>query len=136
MHPALESHLAKYRSLALLCHLADNPGGGTVGATSLLRALAWAEYLETHARRIYAPALAPDLAAAVELDRRLLALPDPFTARDIYRNCWRLLDREGTATAIAVLVDYGRICGQESDGTGRPTVRFQINQALRTGGET
>ena len=49
LHPALESHLAKYRklvpALALICHLVD---GGTrfVGLSALERALAWAKYLE------------------------------------------------------------------------------------------
>ena len=94
--PVLEAHLAKYRSLApsisLLFHLADHPNRGRVGTSSTLRALAWCEYLEKHARRIFAPALAPDLFAAAELDRRLLALPDPFTAKDIYNNCRRGLD--------------------------------------------
>ena len=50
-HPAMESHLAKYRKLvpaiALVCALAD--GETDVSKTSLLRALAWAEYLQTHA---------------------------------------------------------------------------------------
>jgi hypothetical protein len=66
IHPAMESHLAQYRSLvpslALLCHLVDAPDGGTVGLASVQRALAWSEYLETHARRIFAFAPASDLA--------------------------------------------------------------------------
>ena len=132
--PALESHLAKYRSLApslaLLSHLAD-VGRGPVGEPSLLRGLAWCEYLESHARRIYAPALAPDLCAARELDRRLLSLPEPFTAKDIYKNCWRGLDREGTTAALATLEDFGRVRGERTQGPGRPTVRYRVNPALR-----
>ncbi len=133
--PAMESHLAKYRSLApslaLLFHLADNAQGGPVGKPSLVRALAWCEYLESHARRIYAPALAPDLFAAIELDRRLLALPEPFTAKDVYRKCWRGLNREGAAAALATLEDFGRVRGEKSAGPGRPTVRYTVNPALR-----
>lgn len=132
--PALESHLAKYRSLApslaLLFHLAD-VGRGPVGEPSLVRALAWCEYLESHARRIYAPALAPDLFAAIELNRRLLGLPDPFTAKDVYRNHWRGLDRDGTAAALATLEDFGRVRGEKAQGPGRPTVRYRVNPALR-----
>src|SRR5215467_10270694 len=56
LSPALEGHLAKYRklvpALALIDHLAEGGNGG-VGKEALLRALAMAEYLETHARRIY-----------------------------------------------------------------------------------
>jgi len=137
IHPALESHLAKFRSLvpslALLCHLADTPEGGPIGEASMLRALAWAEYLETHARRIYGKALAPDMAAAVELSRRLPSLPDPFTAKDVYRNHWRLLDRHGTADALAVLVDYGHVRAEESTGPGRPTTYYRAHPDLREG---
>lgn len=136
LHPAMEAHLAKYRSLApslaLLFHLADTTGG-PVGKPSLLRALAWCEYLESHGRRLYAPALAHDLFAALELDRRLLALPDPFTARDVYKNHWRGLDKDGTRAALAVLEDYGRVRGERPDTPqgGRPTVLYRVNPALR-----
>lgn len=139
LHPALEAHLAKYRSLApslaLLIHLADAPACGPVPAPALLRALAWCEYLETHARRIYAPALAPDLDSAAELARRLPTLPHPFTARDVYRNCWRLLDPDGTRRAIEVLLDHGHIRLQEDPtppGRGRPSPRYRIHPSLRS----
>src|SRR5262249_14356801 len=56
LSPALEGHLAKYRklvpALALITHFADS-GEGPVTQTSLLKALAFAEYLESHAHRIY-----------------------------------------------------------------------------------
>ncbi len=137
LHPAMEAHLAKYRSLApslaLLFHLADNPEGGPVGAPSLLRALAWCEYLETHARRLYAPALAPGMDAARELDQRLAALPDPFKARDVYRHGWRALDREGTAAALVILEDFGRVRAERTDPTqgGRPTTVYRVHPDLR-----
>lgn len=47
LHPALESHFAKYRklvpALALILHL-SNGGTGPVGGHSVLQALAWSEY--------------------------------------------------------------------------------------------
>ncbi len=56
-HAAFEAHLAKYRklvpALALLMHLADH-SAGAIGAASLSKAMAWAHYLESHARRAYA----------------------------------------------------------------------------------
>ena len=135
LHPAMEAHLAKYRSLvpslALLIHLADCPEGGPVSHRALLQACAWGEYLETHARRLYSQALAPEMAAAVELDRRLSELPDPFTAKDVYRNHWRLLDLDGTSKALRVLADFGRIRGRDRPGIGRPTVEYQTHPALR-----
>lgn len=55
-HPVIEAHRSKYKSLvpslALLIHLADG-GIGPVGTEPLQRAIGWAGYLETHARRIY-----------------------------------------------------------------------------------
>lgn len=137
LHPAMESHLAKFRSLvpslALLSHLADDPEGGEVGVPSLLRALAWSEYLESHARRIYAPALSPELFAALELAKRLPSLPEPFTARDVYRKHWRGLDIEGTRNAVQVLTDFGHIreVDEAPPAYGRQTVRYAVHPAIQ-----
>jgi hypothetical protein len=119
--------------VALLCHLADHPEGGPVGHAALLKACGWAECLESHVRRLYCQALEPKLAAAVELDRRMSDLSEPFTARDVYLKGWRLLDREGTAAALAVLEDYNRIRGDRTQGQGRPTVLYHVNPALKEG---
>ncbi|NOX54295.1 MAG: DUF3987 domain-containing protein [Planctomycetes bacterium] len=131
MPPALEAHLAKYRSLmpslALLVHLTDNPEGGPVGETAALRAGAWCTYLESHARRLYAQILSPELAAARELTRRLKKLPSPFQARDVYRKGWRLLDLKGTTAALEVLEDLGHIRGERTVGPGRPTTLYHVN---------
>lgn len=141
LHPAMESHLAKYRSLvpslALLIHLVDhelNADSNAVSDTSLLRALSWADYLESHAKRIYHPALSKELYGALELHRRLRSLPEPFTAKDVYRNHWRGLDIDGTRNAIQVLIDFGhiRIKKDESEpGKGRPTTRYEVHPELR-----
>jgi hypothetical protein len=60
-HPVLLSHFAKYRSLmpslALIGHLIDGVDDRTTGRVSRAaraRAVAWCEYLEGHARRLYA----------------------------------------------------------------------------------
>ncbi|MEW6490300.1 MAG: DUF3987 domain-containing protein [Thermodesulfobacteriota bacterium] len=137
-HPAFEAHLAKYRSLvpslALLSHLADG-GAGPVGIVPLAQALAWGEYLEAHARRLYAPALEPGLQAARELDRRILRgdLGAQFTARDVYRRGWRLLDPQGTARALDYLTDLERVlaevAGPGEEG-GRPSVTYHVHPAL------
>jgi hypothetical protein len=58
-HPSMVSHLSKYRklipSLALINYLCED-GKGAITEKSLLRAIAYSEYLESHARRIYASA--------------------------------------------------------------------------------
>ena len=54
--PALEGHLAKYRklvpALALINHIAEDDEGD-VTQKSLVRALSFAGYLESHACRVY-----------------------------------------------------------------------------------
>lgn len=134
MHPAMESHLAKYRSLApslaLLFRLADNQACGPVDLQSLLRALAWCEYLETHARRIYQPAIEVDMKAAIELSGRLSSLTNPFTAKDVYKRHWRLLDREGTVSALSILEDFGHIRSEQTTGPGRPTTLYRAHPDL------
>ncbi len=69
MAPSLEAHVAKYRSLmpspALLFELIDTEGlPVSVGKTAALRAVAWCEYLETHAGRLYASAGKPAMEGA------------------------------------------------------------------------
>jgi putative DNA primase/helicase len=60
LHPALESHLMKYNklvpSLALIFALVDTPGMKAIGERELRRAIAWADYLRTHAERLYSAA--------------------------------------------------------------------------------
>jgi len=136
--PAFEAHLAKYRSLvpslALLCHLIEGDVSGAVGEESLLRALAWSEYLESHARRVYAYATDTDLASAKELHRRIVqgSVKSPFTARDVYRKHWSLLDKEQTSRAIEYLEDSGHI-RKKTDApksSGRPSVDWEVYPLL------
>lgn len=136
MPAVLEAHLGKFRSLvpslALIFHLVDEQSATLpVGAAHVNRAIAWAEYLETHARRIYSQALDPALAAAVALSARLDDLQDEFTARDIYRHCWAGLDRKTTDGALEVLVDYGHLTEHEELTGGRPTTAYRVNPRLK-----
>jgi putative DNA primase/helicase len=88
LHPALESHFAKYRklvpALALLNHLAVR-GAGPIPETAVLQAVAFAEYLETHARRAYGAGTVAETAAARAILGRLRKgdLSAPFSARDL-----------------------------------------------------
>jgi hypothetical protein len=91
LFPALESHLAKYRklvpALALVFHLADGHGG-PVGFPSTLRALHWAVYLESHARRCYGVAQAGEADTARRILERIAKgdLPrEGFGTRDVWR---------------------------------------------------
>lgn len=136
-HPVVEAHLAKFRSLipslALLFHLADQHPGA-VGLESLNRAIAWERYLESHARRIYFSAVAPNIVEALALARKILArkLPDNFALRDIYRNNWiGLGTREAALRAVEVLLDLDWLDQIEVPTRGRTRTRFRINPRVR-----
>jgi len=133
IHPALESHLAKYRktvpALALICHLTDK-GTGPVGIAATTRALAWADYLESHARRAYGAAMQNDtIPAKLILSRiRRAELPSEFTARDVYRPRWAgLVDPETVKAGLDLLADFDWISTETSMTGGRPKVVYRVN---------
>ena len=63
---------------------------GPVSRAAAARAVAWCEYLQGHARRLYASVTDQARVAAAVLATQLAhgRLPSPFTARDVYRNEW------------------------------------------------
>ena len=129
-HPAIVSHLAKYRklipSLALINHLCD-ARQGRVTEPALLRAIAFSEYLESHARRIYSYATRPDIDAAKTLLKRLASgkLPDVFKARDLSQKGWAGLESPSKAqSAIDLLVEYHHLIVEEIPTGGRPTTFY------------
>lgn len=125
LHPALESHFSKYRSLipalALLHHLM-NGGRGPVGLLSVVSAIAWGEYLEGHANRIYDSAVNDTAQAAQAILRHIRSgnLVDGFTRRDIERKGWAGLQSNGERiqTGLAMLVDYGWLRELAGNGPG------------------
>jgi hypothetical protein len=128
--PWMESHLAKYPGLvgrlALVLHLADG-GTGAVSAETLARALNWCEYLEGHARRIYAPATDNGLTGAHLLLKRRADLPERFTARDVYRHHWAgLAEPDAVADALETLIEYGHLHEVEPEpgALGRPSTMY------------
>ena len=133
LSPALESHLAKYRTLvpavALINHLADG-GVGEISETAILRSLAFATYLETHARRAYASGSGGSTAAAKAILARIRKheLEDGFAARNIYRNHWSdLSDRNRTQAGLDLLSDFDWLAPQISQTGGRPSISYSIN---------
>ena len=142
MAPALEAHIAKYRSLmpilALLFELIDTERlPVSVGKTAALRAVAWCEYLETHAGRLYASAEKPAMEAARALLQRIRKgdVKDGSSARDIYRGRhWsKLSTPEEVTVAAAVLEDYGWLRVEKVETGGRPTTRIRLHPTLREG---
>jgi hypothetical protein len=139
--PALEGHLAKYRklvpALALMNAIAD-ADKGAVSHKSLLRALAFAAYLETHARRIYASGMEGEAAAAAAILKHIKAgeLLDGFTARDILRRGWAHLgDRDQIEAGLTLLSDLDYIAAEVPAARpqgGRPKVTYEINPMVRS----
>jgi Protein of unknown function (DUF3987) len=140
LHPALASHLAKYRSLmpslALLFELADD-GAGIVSLQHAKQAAAWCDYLESHVRRIYSMIVSPERQAAAELGRHLAAgwksTEGLFTVRDVYRNEWRdLTTPEAVRRVLPILEDAGwlRLVEMQSGKEGRPSEIYLVNPRL------
>ena len=132
-HAAFESHLAKYRklvpALALLIHLADR-ADGAVGEVALLKALAWAEYLESHARRAYASVTQAEAESARALLARIWRgdVPDPFGPRDVYHKHWAYLaSPEDVHQAVRLLADLDYLREERQDTGGRPKVSYRVN---------
>lgn len=135
LHPALEAHLSKYRKLvpglALICHIAAG-GMGSVCERATLQALAWAEYLETHARRAYASVTNSEAATATAkaIIQRLRKgdLPKTFSSWEVWRPGWAMLsDREQVADALKLLVDFGWLSCTRQETNGRPATMFEAN---------
>ncbi|HGK7684493.1 TPA: YfjI family protein [Legionella pneumophila] len=133
-HPALESHMLKMpqtiAGLALLFELLEGYGE-SVGVAATARALEWADYLISHAYKIYSVATNQGLSGAKLIIARRHKLPDQFSVRDIQRKEWTgFNDLVSVINALNWLIDYKYIRAIEvSSGSkgGRPTTLYQWN---------
>lgn len=139
-HPAMESHLTKYRklipALSLITHLVEWRDG-PVQDDALARAIGWGEILESHARRIYSCGIDPGVAHARALAKRIIAgeVTDGFTERDVYRNHWSMLsDKHQVQLAVAELIELDWLRVDTQATQGRPKVLHRINPTARTMG--
>lgn len=135
-HPAMEAHLAKYRSLipslALLIGLADGDHSA-IFEQALGKALKWGVYLESHASRIYNAAVNPANFGAKALSQRLRKgeIVSPFSVRDIYRKHWGgLKDRECIEPALDLLVTCGWLRTKQEKTEGRPITLYQVHPQI------
>jgi len=151
LHPAMVSHLSKYRklipALALVFAVIDTPDSGLlIGERELIRALAWGDYLRTHAERLYAAAVVPETAAAALLLNKIKAgkltdrdgvLMEHFSPRDVAKKGWAgLASPEDVRKASDVLADFDWLkleAGQTGAKGGRPGDRYAINPAALSG---
>jgi hypothetical protein len=133
LHPAMESHLSKYRklvpALALICHLADG-GAGPVVEAPALRAIAMSRYLESHAARLYAAGTEAETSAARAILSHIRRgdLRDGFTARDVHQRGWsNLTDKDQVKAGLDLLVECDWIAGALVVTGGRPRMTYLIN---------
>jgi putative DNA primase/helicase len=135
----LEGALSKFRhhvpALALALHVIDG-GTGPVTLPATLRALTLAEYFESHARRLHSSGRRMTVRAArTIIDKACAAaLPDPFTARDVYRNQWAgLSDRAAVADALDMLAAHGWLTEATIETAGRPSTVYSLTEGARRG---
>jgi hypothetical protein len=139
--PAFRAHISKYRSLvpslALIFHLIEpEDSSPDVGVRSLLRAKAFCEYLEAHARKIYLPAIHPEAVAASKLLERINAgsVTDGMTVRDLIRKEWSGLKTASLVEAgLIELQKLGWLKVQEiraNEAGGAPSRVLRLNPRL------
>jgi hypothetical protein len=134
LHPAFESHLAKYRKLvpglALTIHVAEG-GTGPVSESATQKAIAWSEYLETHAQRAYGCATNPEVEAANAILKHIRKgdLPHDFSGREVYRKRWaHLASREEAQAGLQILIDHDWLRENVKTNTGgRPATLYTLN---------
>jgi putative DNA primase/helicase len=140
IHPAIESHLGKYKSLApslaVLIHLADEAThSALIGENATLKALAWCEYLESHMHRIYGAAVDPVDTNALTILAKIKGgkLADGFGTGDIKRGGWTgLTDLESIKAALIRLCEHGYLVEEVTSTGGRPSIKYRINPAAMT----
>jgi putative DNA primase/helicase len=135
IHPAVESHLIKYRSLmpsiALIINEVEVGHGLSVTEQSANKAVAWCEYLESHMYRIYGSAINPAVLAAETILTRRDKLPDEFTGRDLQRKGWAgLSELELIRKALDELSACGYVRESRAATGGRPSIKYYWNPVI------
>ena len=136
-HHALESHLSKYRKLmptiAALLALADG-ANEWIPLAATEKAIAWCEYLKTHAIRVYRSGLHSEFDTGRLIQKRIESgdLQTPFTARDVYRRQWSgLKDAKQVQAALEVLEVHGWLHELSvRKGSGRPSAAYAAHPKL------
>ncbi|UNF29775.1 DUF3987 domain-containing protein [Bartonella krasnovii] len=135
---SLQAHLLKMDktipTLALIFELSEG-GRFEINRDALERALCWEKYLISHARRLYAAGDTVTAERAKLIVERCDHLSDVFTARDIYRRCWRSLkDNQAVKQALELLCrcNYIREFPIEGNELGRrPDKRYEWHPLVK-----
>ena len=129
----LAAHLAKYRGmvprLALILHLAAGDSGQASGKAMRV-AIKWANYLEGHARRMYASVdmVTSDTAGLILRRIRNGELRNGFSQRDLTQKGWSgLQDTNAVGKALRTLQEHRWLRSTKTPTSGRPKEVFHIN---------
>jgi len=143
LHPVLESHLTKYRSLipslALIIHIANSAEHEIfnlvpVTKNSLLKAICWGVYLRSHTERIYSIGINPEKTSAQLILKKIKEnkLENKFTARDIHRSGWSGLSSTGIIKdALLLLEDCNYIQGIKKESPTKSSIQYFINAEIK-----
>lgn len=139
--PSFTGHLSKYRSLmpslALLFHLIESVDQGTRGGVSLhtaQQAAAWCEYLERHARKVYATEIRAGIPAAHRLAEQIRVgnILDGITVRDLSRReLSGLRQPDQILAGLEILEAAGWLQVLMQDTGGRPAREIRLNPGLK-----
>ncbi len=137
--PHMEAHLAKYKklvpALSLIFHYlhADSRGQSPdrIDITTLRGAILWAEYLESHAEKIYHSGMNMVQKSAKSLLRRIKNgdVKEPFSARDIYqgRHWSGLSNPMEVEEVLNFLFERNYLMQQMVKTSGRPSMKYWVH---------
>jgi hypothetical protein len=124
-------------SLALIFQLIEFVDGSSeasaVGIRSTVQAVAWCEYLETHAARLYSSAENPAMEGARALLKRIRKgqVRDGDSTRSVYRKHWaKLSTPEEVNSACQVLEEFGWLRVEGVKTGGRSTSKLHLHPAV------
>jgi hypothetical protein len=135
----LVNHITKYRKMlpavALLIELAEDPDAKEVVEESIVKAIRWANYLITHAKRIYGIQDKDTLIAQSIIEKRGKLVKQSFSPSEIVQKNWSGLNNtEDVKRGISVLVKNNyliKLITSTSKSGGRPSDRYRWNSQLK-----
>ena len=134
LHPAIESHLGKYRklvpALALILHLAEGDAG-PVKVQAVEQSIAWAGYLESHALRCYGAGLRAEVETARAILKRIQKgdlSREGFRSYEVWRPNWSgLTDRAQVTQALDYLAAMDWLAVDTLPTGGREATIYKLN---------
>lgn len=135
----MEAHLAKYKKLVpALALIFECTWGATqerisdkIGVDAMNVAITWAEYLESHAEKVYNSGLNQVSQSAQNLLKRIKSsqVKNPFSARNVYHGKhWSgLTSPEEVLEVLNYLCEYNYLMAQPVKTGGKSTMKYWVH---------